>query len=110
MKILPRSRGTFQLTLEAYGLDLGFPGDFVTITRDPLGSSVHRSESPELTSRTSTTVDGTVVRNDAERSTAFTNLDSIVLTTVLPRGKKAKLLAYLGQQVGRYVGSNIKYS
>jgi hypothetical protein len=109
MKFPPTTRGTFQRTFEDYSLDLGVPGDFVTITRDPFGSKVHLSESPGSTPRTSTTVDGTVVRNDADRSIDFTNLDSIVLTTVLPGRRKAKLRVYLGQQVGRHVGSNLKY-
>ena len=109
MKFPPASRGTFQRTFEDFAFDLGVPGDFVTITREPLGSKVHLSESPASTPSTSTTVDGTVVRSESDRSTALTSLDSIVLTTILPRGKKAKLRVYMGQQVGQHVGSKVKY-
>jgi hypothetical protein len=99
-----------QRRLESYAFDPGLPNDFVTITRDPLGSSVHRRESPASTPRTSTTVDGTVVRSESERSIAFTSLDSIGLGTESSPAHGARVDETVGLHVRQHVGSNLKYS
>jgi hypothetical protein len=78
-----REIGRFiQRCLDTYESDFCLPGDLVTITRDPLVSRVQRRESPESTRNTSTTVDGTVVRRDADLSIALTSLDSMGFGTV----------------------------
>jgi hypothetical protein len=107
-KQLPAS--CLQRRLDAYGSDSLSSGDFVTITRDPLGSNVHRSESPASTPKTSTTVDGTVVRSESERSIALTNLDSMGLGTESSPTHRAGIDDSVGQHVRQRVGSNLKYS
>ena len=85
-------------------------GDFVTITRDPLGSRIHRRESPASTPKTSTTVDGTVVLSESERSIALTSLDSMGLGTEPSPAYGAGIDESVGLRVRQHVGSNLKYS
>lgn len=105
MRFPPSFRGTFQRTFEDYGLDLGVPGDFVTITRDPFESNVHRNESPASTPRTSTTVDGTVVRSEADRSMAFTSFDSMGFGKGSSPIDGTPVDVSCGQHVRQHVGS-----
>ncbi len=104
------SVGWVQRRLDSYVLESALSGALVTVTRDPLGSNVHRSESPASTPRTSTTVDGTVVRNESERSIAFTSLDSIGLGTGSSLVQRAGVKERVGLHVRQHVGSNLKYS
>ncbi len=106
----PLARRGVQRRLEFYGLASPPLGDLVTITRDPLGSSVHRSVSPASTPRTSTTVEGTVVRREAERSIDLTSLDSMGLDKGSSAVDKLGLQEGCGQQVGQHVGLQLKYS
>jgi hypothetical protein len=99
-----------QRRLESYFFQPVPPGAFETITRAPLGSRVHRSESPASTPSTSTTVDGTVVRREADRSIALTSLDSIGLGTGSSTSHPAVVEESCGLRVSQRVGSNLKYS
>jgi transposase len=99
-----------QRRLESYGLYFGFSEDLVTITRDILGSRVHRSESPLSSPNTSTTVDGTVVRSESERSIALTSLDSMGFDTRSSASHGTKIQEGCGQHVRQHVGSKLKYS
>jgi hypothetical protein len=101
---------TAQRRLETYDSDSRRVGDFVTITRDFLESKVQRTESPASSSKTSTTVDGTVVRNELDRSIALTSLDSIGLGTESSPAHGAGIDDGVGLHVSQHVGSNLKYA
>lgn len=102
--------GPLQLRLDAYLPEAHLPADLVTMTLDPLGSRVHLRESPASTPRTSTTVDGTVVRSEADRSIALTSLDSMGFDTSLPATQGVEIHENCGLHVRQHVGSNFKYS
>jgi transposase len=104
------TRRAVQRRLESYTSVLGLPGDLVTITRDFPGSKAHRIESPASTPNTSTTVDGTVVRRDADRSIALTSFDSIGFGTETSIAHPAGIKESVGLHVRQHVGSNLKYS
>jgi hypothetical protein len=93
------TRRTVQRRLDSYTSVLGLPGDLVTITRDFPGSKVHRIESPASTPNTSTTVDGTVVRSDADRSIALTSFDSIGFGTETSTAHPAGIKESVGLHV-----------
>jgi transposase len=109
-----RSRGPgptdVQRRLESYDRGSGLVGDFVTITRDPLGSRIHRRESPTSTPKTSTTVDGTVVRSESERRSVLTSLDSMGLDKGPSLADGVVIDESCGLHVRQHVGSNLKYS
>ena len=111
--LLQKTGGATQLSLDAYFLDGAAPDDLVTTTRDPLGSRDQRSESPASTPRTLTTVEGTVVRSESDRSTALTNLDSIGFGTGFSLEEQLAILeAYdllLQQRIGQHAGITFKY-
>jgi Transposase DDE domain len=108
MRRNPRTNAsrTVQRRLESYGMDSTLRRDFVTITLAPRVSRVQRSESPAFTPRTSTTVDGTVVRRESDRSIARTSLDSIGFDTACPGQDATRIHEGCGQHVVRQV----KYS
>jgi hypothetical protein len=99
-----------QRRLDSYLFESSCPRDFVTITRAPLGSRVHRSESPASTPSTSTTVDGTVVRREADRSMALTSLDSIGFGNGSSALHAGIIKEGCGLHLRQHVGSNLKYS
>lgn len=100
----------YQRRLESYRPFFEPSGDLVTITRDRLGSRVHRRESPASNPNTSTTVDGTVVLRESERSIALTSLDSIGLGTGPSSAHGAVIDEDVGLHVRQQIGSNLKYS
>ena len=76
---------------------------------DP-GSKDQTIVSPGSKPRTAAMGAGTVVRIDADRSIAFTSLDSYSFATGF-EGADARLpYVTVGQRIGRRVGSNVKYS
>jgi hypothetical protein len=99
-----------QRRLDYYFFDSAAPVAFETKTPDLLGSNVHLRESPASTPRTSTTVAGTVVRRDADRSIALTSFDSIGLGTDSSPSHSAGIEEGCGLRVSQHVGSNLKYS
>jgi transposase len=101
--------GHAQRSLECYGLESGFAGDLVTTTLDPFVSKVQRRESPASTPRTSTTVDGTVVRSEADRPTDLTSLDSIGLGMGPTLPYRVIIDERVGQHFRQHVVSKAKY-
>ena len=76
---------------------------------DP-GSKDQRIVSPSSSPRTATIGSGTVVRREADRSIAFTSLDSYSFVTDPEATDTNPPNESVGQLMGRRVGSNVKYS
>ena len=76
---------------------------------DP-GSNDQVIVSPSSRPRTATIGSGTVVRKEADRSIAFTSLDSYDFGTVPDHVDMNRTNDSVGQLLGRCVGSNLKYS
>ena len=101
----PQPSGGRQLLLE------DFPGSLLrTETSLDPGSKDQEIVSPSSRPRTATIGSGTVVRREADRSIAFTSLDSYSFATGSADANAPLPYVAVGQRVGRRVGSNIKYS